>query len=59
LSDEELIKPLDCSDLLIRKDDKFSITIKKFYKKDLPRRFGGEICGWVSKYREINFPSQY
>ena len=28
-------------------------------KKNLPRRTGGEICGWVSKYREINFPSQY
>lgn len=28
-------------------------------KKNLPRRIGGEICGWVSKYREINFPTQY
>lgn len=28
-------------------------------KKNLPRKTRGEICGWVSKYREINFPTQY
>jgi len=59
LSGDELITlPVD-SDLLTRTDDEFIIDKQKFYKKDLPRRFGGEICGWVSKYREINFPSQY
>jgi hypothetical protein len=40
-------------------DDKLIYDDQEFYKKHLPRRFGGEICGWVSKYREINFPSQY
>jgi len=59
LSDEELIKRIDSGDLSIETDDKFIYDDQEFYKKHLPRRFGGEICGWVSKYREINFPSQY
>jgi len=53
LSVDELIKRIDSSDLSIGTDDKLIYDDQEFFKKHLPRRFGGEICGWVSKYREI------
>src|SRR5687767_7830532 len=34
-------------------------VIRHKRKKNPPEKSGGLLCGWVSKYREINFPTQY
>jgi hypothetical protein len=32
---------------------------RRLFKLKSPGEPGDLLCGWVSKYREINFPSQY
>jgi hypothetical protein len=39
--------------------DAIGSIVHQVAKKNLPRGIGREICGWVSKYRENKFPSQY
>jgi len=36
-----------------------SLDLGSFFKAKSPGEPGDLLCGWVSKYREFYFPSQY